>query len=762
MESDSDHSTPSPGDEWLSTANFIYYFWLPAGKDEFGFAKQDDAPLAGSVSYRDVREWTIAKTFPERTNWLAVRHNGSVGGMKISGSLAAQDGELGLRKLHFPFRYEPSEAILSGIVKSGPIHGTAIILSNGLYLWSFKVWYDREKSTKENVKKAVKDFVKDDFVPNCIGLLFGFHHQPQPETLTNEYDGILTYYQLDLLFNGLFDMDAHPKKFFDRGDVQPFMIGDIIRSASLYGFDQEYGPLWDMRKDYSQHGAIDARNPKVDTNMDLTAKHLRDTGKAQEQREIFLSKLSFSAMEQFIQVTLPFGIENYKAGLDHCRLGLAENALMLRRNQAASDYRRPSLNSAVSATDIEAYFLLLRAKLPTLTFFRDLVEDIIEVTHPLHLIPDKRKEWYSRRGWAEWRESLNTLREAEDQLSRQVDAIRTDVEAIQVFLTMSQSDAVLSELAESRKLNEIEVEDPRRAVTLATRDWEQLTYLLAILAVILAAFQSYSGLGLWFTDVLLHNDLAAAHTPWWHVLLAVGQWFVIALLLFLYYWFRFGRQRRAQRRGTQRKFTWKAIKRKLRKGKPSKTARRPDDNVEENEVGELDKDDARLLQPVRLVPNIFDCTFPRENMSGEGIEELVSSIRVHGLIDVCSRDKMVKLASVATFRDIQPGTAERVKYSLESSPNRKGVSYTLHVEVDIQPRTGTQSREAEGRSDESRKQSEQLRNVRLVVRIPVEETVPIDGVRHVVQQYASRLILKSPESGTVREYFQRRFGWYVS
>lgn len=735
---DSDRPVDVAGDELLTTVSFLYYFWLPAGKDEFGFAKQDDAPLAGSVSYKKEGEWTIARTFRERSKWLA-QDDGSIGGMRISGLLEPQDGELGLRKLHFPFTYEPSEAILNDAVERGKIKGTAIILSNGLYLWAFRVRYDARNSSKEEVRKALVRFVKEDFAPNYIGRLFGFSYAPQGESRIKKYDGILTYYQLDLLFNGLFDMDAHPKKFFDREEPRPYQIGDIIQSASLYGFDQQYWPLWDLRKDYSQHGAIDAGQPRVDTNMDLRKEHLRDAGLDQEQREILLSKLSFSAMEQFIQVTLPFGIENYKAGLDHCRLGLVESALMLRRNQVSSDFRRPSLNANLSAADIEAYFLLLSAKLPTLAFFRDLIEDIIEVTHPLHLVPDSRDEWASREGWAEWRESLATLREAEDQLARQVDAIRSDIAAIQVFLSMSQSDAVLAELAESRKLNEIEVEDPRRAVTLATRDWEQLTYLLTILAVILAAFQAYSGLGVWLTDVLLHNDVTVAHTPWWHVLLAVGQWFIIALILFLYYWFRFGHHRGIKRRADN----------KARKAN-AKANKKGDD--EES----VKKEDARLMQPVRLVPNIFDCSFPRENMRGEGIEELVNSIRRDGLIDVSSRDRKVKVMSVATFRDVQPGTAERVKYSLESKPNQQDISYTLHLEVD------SQSKEVEGRPKESSEPSEQLRNVRLVVRVPVDGSVPIEGVRHVVQQYASRLMLQSPESGSVRDYFTRRFGWYVS
>jgi hypothetical protein len=701
-------SEPSNEDTFCE-ANLLYYFWLPAGKDEFGFEAQDHAPLVGAVSYKSPREQTIARTFRQQSEWLA-RNHGSIGGLRTSGSLEPQDAELGLRKLHFPFKYDPIQAILGDVIERGPIEGTAIILSNGLYLWSFRVKY-RPDASDGAIKNALLRFIKEDFVENCVSRLFGFDYVPESRVLSNEYEGILTYYQLDLLFNGLFDTDAHPKKFFDRKSVEPYMIRDVIRSASLYGFKQKYQPLWDLRGDYSQRGAMAADQPMVDTDIDLTAEHLRDAaGEDQEERELLLSRLSFSAMEQFIRVLLPFGLANYKAGLDHCRLDLIEDELMLRRNQASSDFRRPSLQANLPMGDIEAYFLLLSAKLPTLTFFRDLIEDMIEVTHPLHLIPENRDEWTSRKGWEEWRESRSTLAEAEDQLTRQVAAIRAELEAIQAFLTMSQADAVRAELAEARKLNEIEVEDPRHSVTLASRDWDQLIYLLTILAVVLAAFQAYSGLGVWLTDVLLHNDVTAAHIPWWHVLIAVGQWLLVALALFLFYWYRYKSRRKTRGQG-----------------------------------------DAKLTRPVRLVPNIFDCAFPRENMRGEEIEELVNKLQLGSerLIDVSTKQPELELASISTFREAIPGTAERIKYSIESAPNNKGISYTLHLEVDRQP-------------SESREHSEQLRNVRMVVRIPAKEPLPIDNVRYIVQYYASLLILPSPQSGAVREYFQRRFGWSVS
>ena len=41
----------------------LYYFWLPAGKDEFGFQHQERAPLNNTAFYRDHGhvEQTISK-----------------------------------------------------------------------------------------------------------------------------------------------------------------------------------------------------------------------------------------------------------------------------------------------------------------------------------------------------------------------------------------------------------------------------------------------------------------------------------------------------------------------------------------------------------------------------------------------------------------------------------------------------------------------------------------------------------------------------
>lgn len=685
-------------------ANLLYYFWLPAGKDEFGFEAQDQAPLAGAVAYKEFKEETIGRHFREQSRLLALNHD-SIGGMTTFGSLEPQDAELGLRKLHFPFTYQPSEAILDGVIPPDPIKGTTIILSNGLYLWSFRVTYSKNASD-ESVRAALVRFIKQDFVENCIRRLFDVDCTPEPRRLKDEYKGILNYYQLDLLFNGLFDTEAHPYNFFDHQHVHPYTIRNVIYSASLYGFKQQYQPLWDLRGDYSQRGAMAAAKPMADTDMDLRREHLRDAiSSEQEQRELLLSRLSFSAMEQFIRVTIPFGIGNYKAGLDHCRHDLIGDALLHRRNQASSDFLRPSLQANLLASDIEAYFLLLSAKMPAIVFFKDLMEDMIEVTHPLHLPPENRQEWETRPGWEEWRESRATLSEAEDQLSRQVDAIRSDLGAIQIFLTMAQSAAILTELGEARKLNEIEVEDPRRSVTLASRDWEQLTYWLTFVAVVLAAFQAYSGIGVWVMDFLLRNDLSTGHVPWWSIVIAIALWIPIALGLFLFYLRR--RSRREQVMG---------------------------------------KEDAKLAPPVRQVPNIFDCPFPRENMHGQLIEVLASQIRSEGLIDISTRRSGLELASVATFREAIPGAGERVKYSIESSPGEQGISYTLHLEVDRQ-------------LHESSDRSEQLRNVRLVVRMPAGEYVSMEDIRWILQTYASRMIHESPHSDTARQYFQDRFGW---
>jgi hypothetical protein len=46
----------------LKLTKLLYYFWLPAGKDQFGFQHQERAPLSKTAFYRDTR--------PRRANYF--------------------------------------------------------------------------------------------------------------------------------------------------------------------------------------------------------------------------------------------------------------------------------------------------------------------------------------------------------------------------------------------------------------------------------------------------------------------------------------------------------------------------------------------------------------------------------------------------------------------------------------------------------------------------------------------------------------------
>src|SRR6185437_15707002 len=87
----------------------------------------------------------------------------------------------------------------------------------------------------------------------------------------------------------------------------------------------------------------------------------------------------------------------------------------------------------------------------------------------------------------------------------QLNAIEADLMAIGQNLSMIQTDLTISELAESRKLNEIEAEDPSRAVSLDLRDWNQLAYRVGVVAVVLAILTVFGAFGTVMTDTLLHG-----------------------------------------------------------------------------------------------------------------------------------------------------------------------------------------------------------------------------------------------------------------
>jgi hypothetical protein len=693
-----------PDAKGYQKATLTYFFWLPAGKDEFGFTHFADAPLSYTASYRTNLEQTITTQIREQADRL--RDNTSkLAGMTITGDLTPREAELGLRKVQYQFEYELNSPALRPLIKAGPISGTAIILSNGLYFWAFNVHY-RSGTSDKTIEGALHEFLKYDFIERHIRKLFNFswistadvdrsQSDGSSAQRLREYDGILTYYQLDLLYNGLFDASAHPHIFVEgkkmpRENIKAYLeacaIGSLIRSLSLCGFKQRYLPLFDLRKDFSLLGTHD---DEAYLNGEVDLVNLEPTPSEWGMREHLLSRISFAAMEQFLRVAVSFGLIHYKTGLDHCRAELVSHSLVARQNRSSSELRRPSLSTRpLTLAELEAYYALVSGKVPVLLYLKDLVAELRDISKPL---PSPNS---TIKGGSEWAYSESTLDESLNAFTRQVEAIRADLTAIEGNLSAARLDLMTAELTESRKLSEIEAETPRDTVVLESGSWDELSLRLGWVALFLAAIEVYSNFGFWLSSELSRQQPTT--WLWWAGFLHWPIFIVILVTAFFFFRRRWTRPQEKKSKGTK-----------------------------------------------TLSSHVFDYSFLRDPLDGEKAEVIMSGL-CQSMVDIENPSNHIPCATYSTFRETPSSGVERVKYSLQSAPTSQETFYILHIEID---------------SDLSG-DYEQLHDIRLVVRMPPSENIPIaDNAKEVIGRCVRKLILSTKDEEEVRRFFRERFGW---
>jgi hypothetical protein len=419
-------------------------------------------------------------------------------------------------------------------------------------------------------------------------------------------------------------------------------------------------------------------------------------------------------MEQFLRVSISYGLAHYQAGLDHCRAELVNENLVARKNRGSDELRRPSLrHRSLTFADLEAYHSLVAGKLPLLMYLRDLVVGLAEVSRPLTdplTSPLLQQQVNGVAGAIEWKYSESTLAEARQQYERQVNAIEAGAAVIEASLKGARSDLMLSELTEARKLSEIEAERPRRqTVVLRTGEWEKLTLRLTVLALILGAFEIYTSFGVLLTNRLLSGTPLPSPFTWLNAV-GVAHWLLpvgAGLLLYAF------------------------LRRQARSGAPT------DDD------GPNDRQET----------HVFDYSFLRETVTADGRSSKVIQQLRDGMIDLEEPGRRTACVSYSTFRETPSTGVQLVKHSLESGTSRHGFSYILHLEVDL--RLGRQG-------------TERLRDIRLVVRRGLDGNGSHEDLRgfdidkaaqRVIRSCVKDLVLTNQTDDQVREFFEQRFSW---
>lgn len=694
----------------LTLTRLLYYFWLPAGKDEFGFQDQETAPLGRSASYRDHGhvEQTIAKRLVEQAKKLQGTQP-DLSHLTWRGRLTPTDADLGLQKVQFEFTYKKMKKSLP-LLKVETLTGNGMLLSNGLYLWSFDLHHDPGIS-EHRLWVESEEFLKDDFIRSHIHELFTFNWSV-PKIL-DSYNGVMTYYQLDVLFNGIFDHNALPHSFFNKGGAgwgnDVYEVGNIIKSLSLASIRNSHRPLYDAYRDFSLPEAYE-RQHRIDTNIDLFAPHR--TEDEQLSAEMLLSRLSCAAMEQFLHVAISFGITHYKSGLDYCRGQLTDISLLTRANQTSADLSRPSLSQETPRlADLESYHSVLVGKVPTLQFLQDLIKGLSEASRPLKSPPaandTSTHNGANGNGWTEWTYSRSELDEALLQFEWQTNAIKSDLWAIDQSLKVTRVDQILAELSETRKLTEIEAETPRQIfIRRSPEEGRELDRRLGLIALLLAVMEVYGNFGVFLTQSFFTGRFFGAGSSTFFKVLGWTHWIIVIVILSLVYMLFL------RRRGSRREAT----------------------------DGNQANGRARSF--------IFDYSAMREKVNVAGGSQTVIDQLAGDLKAIEDPAQSVACVGKTLSRDTPFMGIERTKHTIESGESKARISYTLHIEID--------RRWVDNRGD----RDEQLRDIRLVVRVP--EGVGVDitrGSQQLIQRCMGSLILVGREDKYVREFMEKRFGW---
>ena len=120
-----------------STVPLFLYFWLPAGKDAFGFRDWTNAPLCTFDEYYDDIYLPIALNLSARCKAMEFSRSGEVF-FKFEDDLSeVMSAGLDLRKTQSRFCYKPSE--VCKFIGNDNITGKFHLFSSGLYCFRFDI-----------------------------------------------------------------------------------------------------------------------------------------------------------------------------------------------------------------------------------------------------------------------------------------------------------------------------------------------------------------------------------------------------------------------------------------------------------------------------------------------------------------------------------------------------------------------------------------------------------------------------------------------
>jgi len=355
-----------------------YIFWLPMNKDIFGFTNIKQAPLNtfSIINKHFTNEKSLYEILEEKKLNPKIENNNKnrVVNIKVATNSKLSIYSNGLYKIEFT--KEVTEKELFETINK---------------IFDFEYIDSEKKIYKDNTSKINKK--------KMINL--------------KEYKGILTYSQIEILLNGLFDENISPSYYFNYDEFKEIKeikkklsLKNIFNSIILKKDGKDYIPIGSSRKTYT------------------------------DNEELFSL-----AMEQFIRVTNTFSLEHYKRGLDFCLKQLSRLGTMrsFNQNETTKNFIPPSLSRLDSSiSSLESYQTMIFEKLP-------IIEYLYELANGLSNAANNEEKIYG-------------LKEALRQYKRRLYLINRYFKNVEDSISIENQKNIQYELSEIRKYNEINSE----------------------------------------------------------------------------------------------------------------------------------------------------------------------------------------------------------------------------------------------------------------------------------------------------------------
>lgn len=450
------------------------------GRSVFGFKGSEHEPLSISKVYPPKE--TESKGLEYDINYRAGKIIDDKTGFRIKKTSANQSGgstdSLGRRYIVISYDENPNN----------PFHDVSIYsFSNGLYVVEFY--------TEHQAKREIAEKIFDIVINNL------FHLEFNPEILSipkdnidraislEKYNGLLTYHQIDLLQNYVFNPLLIPEAFFSNAEdndkssrreelEEVFSLKSIFRSISLLVTEQDITPLFSDRKRY---------NLKYKTSIELT----------EEKALAFVLYLVCVSMEQFTRVSVSQGLIHYKNGLDFCKKSLIKTNLNTKVHKNTGQIYQPSkacLEEFTSYSLLEAYATLAYSKVSGLKYVSALYDDTLDrigvyVKGFNRAISEISVD--DEHGNIEsWTTNATAIKDAISQYKRYLDAIHADCSIIYEFIKSDLQSQTIGELSDIRKIQELTHESSENIeIKISNENFNRININLAFWGMLISALQ---------------------------------------------------------------------------------------------------------------------------------------------------------------------------------------------------------------------------------------------------------------------------------